>query len=86
MRMQQASRTVLVVTALFLALVNAGCNGAQPSNNNANVAGPGSAASPHPDWGMSLLAGGGVGAGQYPAKFTFDVTDCSELSERFHCF
>lgn len=33
----------------------------------------------HPDWGMSLLAGGKAGAGVYPAKFTFDINatpDC----------
>ncbi|HET6930518.1 MAG TPA: hypothetical protein VFI45_09380, partial [Candidatus Acidoferrum sp.] len=27
----------------------------------------------HPDWSMSLLAGGKAGAGVYPAKFTFDI-------------
>jgi hypothetical protein len=33
----------------------------------------------HPDWGMSLLAGGTAGADTYPAKFTFDINatpDC----------
>ena len=70
-----AMRTVLKVTALCLALVIAGCKSGGLNSN-----GTGNMASSRVDWGMSLLAGGTVGPGQFPAKFTFDITlgpDCT---------
>jgi hypothetical protein len=44
--------------------------------NSANAAVPGSDAT-HRDWAMSLGSMGTVGAGQYPAKFGFDVNTVS---------
>ena len=35
------------------------------------------------DWGMSLLAGGSVGIGQFPAKFNFDVTATPDCTKDF---
>ena len=82
MRIKWAAQTVLGAAALSLLLITVGCNGVPSSNNLSS--GPDGAASASVqnagDWGMSLLAGGGVGIGQYPAKFTFDVTappDCT---------
>jgi hypothetical protein len=76
MRLERLARTLLaVVAAPCLLVVNAGCNGKlssalQPGTTTlsaASVNAPG-------DWGASMLAGGTVGIGMFPAKFTFDVT------------
>lgn len=40
----------------------------------------------HPDWGMSLLAGGTAGAGEYPAKFTFDVNATPSCTNDYVAF
>src|SRR5260221_9750952 len=38
------------------------------------------------DWGMSLLAGGGAGAGVYPAKFTFDINATPDCTNDYVAF
>jgi len=40
----------------------------------------------HADWGMSLLAGGGAGAGVYPAKFTFDINATPDCTNDYVAF
>jgi hypothetical protein len=40
----------------------------------------------HPDWGMSLLAGGKAGAGVYPAKFTFDINATPNCTNDYVAF
>lgn len=40
----------------------------------------------HPDWGMSLLAGGKAGAGVYPAKFTFDINATPDCTNDYVAF
>ena len=40
----------------------------------------------HPDWGMSLLAGGKAGAGVYPAKFTFDINATPSCTNDYVAF
>ena len=88
MKIGWAARTLLGTAAIFLLLMTAGCNGAVSNSNSAgpldgepsaSVQGPG-------DWGASLLAGGRVGIGQYPAKFTFDVTAAPSCANDFVVF
>lgn len=88
MKIGWTARTWLGVAALCLALVSAGCNNALTSNDSAeqsadtpsaSVQGPG-------DWGMSLNAGGTVGIGMFPAKFTFDVTAAPSCASDFVAF
>jgi len=70
-----AVKTLLGVAILSL-LVFSGCGANQSSVNN-NPVTPQVAS--RVDWGESLTAGGAGGIGQFPAKFTFDVTaapDC----------
>ncbi|HET6929642.1 MAG TPA: hypothetical protein VFI45_04925, partial [Candidatus Acidoferrum sp.] len=40
----------------------------------------------HPDWSMSLLAGGKAGAGVYPAKFTFDINATPSCTNDYVAF
>jgi hypothetical protein len=72
-KMETALRNFLRLTSLCCVLANAGCgNGTSP------VLSP--TPTPRIDWGMSLLSGGTVGIGQFPAKFSFDVNappDCT---------
>lgn len=41
---------------------------------------------PRADWGYPLLAGGTGGVGQFPAKFTFDVTAAPDCTNDFVAF
>jgi hypothetical protein len=71
MRIENAFRTLLGAAGLCgLLFISAGCQTASQESINQ---GPSDAMTPV-DWGMSLLAGGTVGFGQFPAKFTFDTT------------
>jgi hypothetical protein len=40
----------------------------------------------HPDWAMSLLAGGKAGSGVYPAKFTFDINATPNCTNDYVAF
>ncbi|MBZ5698202.1 MAG: hypothetical protein LAN18_06600 [Acidobacteriia bacterium] len=82
MRIDRAARTLLGVAALCWLLVNAGCNGATSSSGIAGV--PNTTA--RVDWGVSLLANGTVGVGQFPAKFTFDVNAAADCTNDFVAF
>jgi len=72
-KMRMAIRNLLWASALCCVLANAGCGNVAPSITSRP-------AGPRIDWGMSLLGGGTVGIGQFPAKFSFDVNappDCA---------
>jgi hypothetical protein len=75
MKIERLAPALLGVVAVCWLLTSTACNGGLTSNpGGTQVAfkSPG-------DWGMSLTAGGTVGIGQFPAKFTFDFTatpDC----------
>ena len=67
-----AIRNLLWASALCCVLANAGCGNVTPSATSPP-------ADSRIDWGMSLLATGTVGFGQFPAKFSFDINaapDC----------
>src|ERR1700730_10699099 len=75
MRIERFARTLPGAVALYWLLTSVACNGSF-SNNSFGTPG---AVQAQGDWGMSLTAGATVGIGQFPAKFTFDVTatpDC----------
>src|ERR1700704_4372071 len=89
MNIERAARTVLGAAALCGLLVSAGCNGTFSSDNSggqpsggtpiASVRAPGY-------WGASMLAGGTVGAGMFPAKFTFDVNAAPSCANDYVAF
>jgi hypothetical protein len=84
MNIERVARTLLGAAALCGLLVSAGCNGALSGNKSgvtpyASVKAPG-------DWGMSLLAGGSVGIGMFPAKFTFDVNAAPSCTSDYVAF
>ena len=76
--------TPLGVASLCWALfLNVGCNSASSTNNNGvEIPAPPNAL-PRVDWGRVLLAGGTVGIGQFPAKFTFDATATPDCTNDF---
>ena len=80
-KMQRAMRNLLWACALCNVLASAGCG-------YADVAPPVTPmpARPRIDWGMSLLSGGYVGNGQYPAKFSFDVNAPPDCTNDFVVF
>jgi len=70
-----AAKAFCGVAILCVFLTFGGCGTTQTPNNNF-VPAPAVA---RVDWGTSLTPGGSNGVGQFPAKFTFDVTaapDC----------
>ncbi len=72
---ERTMRTLLSAATLCWLLATAGWGCATRSSNNGGTAD----ATLRADWGVSLLAGGTVGTGQFPAKFSFDVNatpDC----------
>src|ERR1700741_5329280 len=84
MKSERAARTLLGAAASCSLLMTAGCNGAVTSDPSNEAAGTLPAFVQNPgDWGMSLLAGGSVGIGQFPAKFTFDVTAAPDCTNDF---
>jgi hypothetical protein len=89
MKISWIARTLLAVAALCLPLASAGCNNALTgSGGSAGQAGstPSESVQGPGDWGMSLLAGGTVGIGMFPAKFTFDVTAAPSCANDFVAF
>jgi len=76
--------TPLGAASLCWALIlNVGCNSANSTNNNGvEIPAPPNAL-PRVDWGRVLLAGGTVGIGQFPAKFTFDATATPDCTNDF---
>jgi hypothetical protein len=88
MNIERVARALLGASALCGLLVTAGCNGTLSSNNSGGPPGgtPVPAAKPRVDWGASLLAGGTVGVGMYPAKFTFDITAAPSCANDYVAF
>jgi hypothetical protein len=75
MNFERVARTLVGAAALSGLLVIAGCNHSLSSGNSGGPPGgtPIASVKAPGDWGASLLAGGTVGVGMFPAKFTFDV-------------
>jgi len=97
MRIERAARSLLRVAAVCWLLVNAGCGsvsdgssttdaGDLTSTDDSTTGQPVAAAKAEGDWGMSLLAGGEVGIGMFPAKFTFDITAAPSCADDFVVF
>ncbi len=88
MNMERVARTVLGAAALSGLLVSAGCNGGLSSGNSTEPSGGTPIASIHSagDWGAPMLAGGTVGVGMYPAKFTWDVTAAPSCANDYVAF
>jgi hypothetical protein len=83
-RIRKAILTPLeVATLCWGLLLNAGCNSATPSTNNGVEIPTVPNALPRVDWGRLLLAGGTVGIGQFPAKFTFDANAAPDCTNDF---
>jgi hypothetical protein len=78
-KIRRAIRTLLWASALCSVLASAGCGYVAPSVTPRPV-------SPRIDWGMSLLSGGYVGNGQFPAKFSFDVNAPPDCANDFVVF
>lgn len=82
MKIEWIARILLGAAACCLLLVSAGCNSMPAPSGSvpiASVQGRG-------DWGMRLLAGGTVGVGMFPAKFTFDVTAVPSCANDYVAF
>jgi len=88
MNIERVARTLLGAASLCGLFVSAGCNQALSSGNSgappggtpiASVKAPG-------DWGASMLAGGRVGIGMVPAKFTFDVNAAPSCANDYVAF
>jgi hypothetical protein len=84
MNLERVARAALGAATVCALLVSAGCNGALPSDNSTGTPTP-SVKVPI-DWGASMLAGGTVGAGMYPAKFTFDVNAAPSCANDYVAF
>jgi hypothetical protein len=72
----RAIRHILGASAAWCVLATAGCGHVAQSVTPKLV-------SPRVDWGMSLLNGGAFAAGQYPAKFSFDITATPDCTNDF---
>jgi len=88
MRIERLARTLLGTAAVCWVLVSAGCNGGLPSDNSVGPSGgtPTASVMLPVDWGVSMLAGGTVGSGMFPAKFTFDVNAAPDCANDFVAF
>ena len=80
-RFRRATRTLLGAAALCWLFVSVGCNSAGPPNGTpiASVMAPA-------DWAVSLGNLGTVGAGMFPAKFTFDVNAAPSCTADYVAF
>jgi len=87
MKIERVARNLLGVVALCGLLVSAGCTGTLSSALDSGSSTLPSVNVPTPgDWGSSLLAGGTVGIGMFPAKFTFDVTAAPDCFKDYVAF
>src|SRR6266568_7912927 len=88
MNLERVARTLVGAAAIYALLVSAGCNGALSSNNSG--APPGGTPIPSVkapgDWGKPMLAGGNVGFGMFPAKFSFDVNAAPSCGSDYVAF
>ncbi len=87
MKIELAARTLPGAAVFCFLLMTVGCNSALTGGNSAGSTDPQPASvQGEGDWGMSLLSGGTVGVGQFPAKFTFDVTAAPDCVNDFVAF
>jgi hypothetical protein len=77
MGIRRAAQTLLGAAMLCCLLANVGCNSASSDSSDPTPV------KPEGDWAMSLLAGGSVGLGMFPAKFTFDVNATPDCTNDF---
>ena len=80
MRIKGMARGLFVASALCCLLLSTGCSAVSnvADTGTSDTSGlsdtPVAVAKAEGDWGATMLAGGAVGLGMFPAKFTFDVT------------
>jgi hypothetical protein len=91
MKIERVAQTLLGVAGICWLLVSAGCNGGLSSDNVADSSGqsgdtPTESVQGPGDWGASMLPGGRVGIGMFPAKFSFDVTAAPSCANDFVAF
>jgi hypothetical protein len=82
LKIERTVRTLPSAAVLCWLFATSGCGGAMQSSNNEGTPD----ATLRTDWGMDLLAGGTVGLGQFPAKYTFDVTAAPSCAHDFVVF
>jgi hypothetical protein len=80
-KMQRAMRSLLWASAFCSVLASAGCGYVDVAPSLTPTP-----AKQRLDWGMNLLTGGTVGAGQFPAKFTFDINAAPDCTNDFVVF
>src|ERR1700721_2348422 len=80
-KMQRAMSSLLWASALCSVLASAGCGYVDVAPSLTPTP-----AKQRLDWGMNLLTGGTVGAGQFPAKFTFDINAAPDCTNDFVVF
>jgi hypothetical protein len=78
-KMRRAIRNFLGASVLCGVFASAGCGYVAPTVAPSPM-------SERIDWGMSLLAAGYVGSGQFPAKFSFDVNAPPDCANDFVVF
>jgi hypothetical protein len=78
-KMRRSVSNFLRASVLCSVFASAGCGYVAPSVAPSPM-------SQRIDWGMSLLAGGYVGNGQFPAKFSFDVNAPPDCANDFVVF
>lgn len=91
MKIERVAQTLLGVAGICWLFVSAGCNGGLSSGNGADSSGqsgdtPTESVQGPGDWGASMLAGGKVGIGMFPAKFSFDVTAAPSCANDYVAF
>jgi len=73
----------MAAAAICCLLLSAGCSGAGNLGNSDVTGTPVAALKPEGDWAATMLAGGRVGIGMFPAKFTFDITAAPDCTNDF---
>ena len=85
-RFERAARNLLRVALPCWLLVSAGCSSLPNAGALEGTGQLEAAAKPEGDWAMSMVAGGSVGPGMFPAKFTFDITATPSCANDFVAF
>ena len=83
MKTRGIARNPMAAAAICCLLLSAGCSGAGNLGNSDVTGTPVAALKPEGDWAATMLAGGRVGIGMFPAKFTFDITAAPDCTNDF---
>jgi hypothetical protein len=83
MKIKEIARNLSAAAALSFLLFSAGCGQASNVADAGISAAPVAALKEPGDWGATLMAGGTVGLGMFPAKFTFDITATPSCANDF---